>query len=165
MALIENKVSSAIGVQDVWTNKIINYPISSALTNVGKSIGSNNYNFEEEQLLGGDRIITRWYDNNCYRETIEFRTESINNQYYFIEYYEYDLRPDKTLDVEVSGETLTFDLHKTGKLEERLGSQQKYELYQRDKNRNDFLISTREVLQRDIVNNRIRIIEVVNNAQ
>ena len=163
MALIENKVSSAIGVQDVQTNKIINYPTSSALTNVGKSIGSNNYNFEEEQLLGGDRIITRQYDNDCYRETIEFRTESINNQYYFIEYYEYDLRPDKTLDAKVSGEILTFDLHKTGEIE-RPGSQ-KYELYQRDKNGNSSLISTREVNRYNENNGRIKIIETITNAQ
>lgn len=164
MALIENKVSSAIGVQDVWTNKIINYPTSSALTNVGKSIGSNNYNFEEEQLLGSDRIITRQYDNNCYRETIEFRTESINNQYYFIEYYEYDTRPDKTLDARVSGETLTFDLHKTGNEVEKSGCSQKYELKQRDKNGNPSLISTREV-NRYNENGRIKIIETITNAQ
>ena len=164
MALIENKVSSAIEVQDVWTNKMIKYPTSSALTNVGKSIGSSNYNFEEEQLLGGDRIITRQYDNNYYRETIEFRTESINNQYYFIEYYEYDTRPDKTLDASVSGETLTFDLHKIGNEAEKSGCSQKYELYQKDKNENPSLISTREV-NRYNENGRVKIVETITNAQ
>lgn len=171
MALIENNVVSKIGIPDFNTSRFKNHPAGAALTNIAQSIRSSNYNFEEEQLLGCDRIVTRQYDNSqtpCYRETIEFRPETVNNKYYYIEYFEYDLRPDSpNMDVKVINNKLSFNLH--NKINETFNEEhivQIYKLYQKvDSNTNEF-ISKRTVTHTTITENGMvkpMVIEEVSN--
>lgn len=158
------KVTPIIGIQDIKTNRFINHPVGCRLADVGSNIRSNNFNFEEEQLLGNDRIITRQYENDCYRETIEFRTKQITNQFYYIEYYEYDLRPDsKDFDITLRGHALDIDLYNKNNetfVHPAEGQEpalvQKYKLYQKDANGKDELISIREVRKDVITENDIR---------
>ena len=155
------KVTPIIGIQDIKTNRFISHPIGCRLADVGSNIRSNNFNFEEEWLLGNDRIITRQYDNveHCYRETIEFRTETVTNQFYYIEYYEYDLRPDsKDFDITLRGHALDIDLYNkdNGTFTHPATLVQRYKLYQKNANNTVELISTREVSKDIITENNIR---------
>ena len=158
------KVTSTIGIQDIKTNIMTKCGAGARLADIAQSIRSNNYNFEEEQLLGCDRIITRQYENDCYRETIEFRTENVNSQYYFLEYYEYDTRPDTPdFDTTIDNKILHIDLYNkdndtfpqvtrsaaTRKLV------QEYRLYQMNAQHSPEPISTREIIKDYILENGI----------
>ena len=109
-----------------------------------------NYNFEEEFLLGDNKITIRQHDSiaHCYRERIEFRQESQQNEYYQIDYYETDMQPDD-YDMTVSGHKLTINLH--NKMDNFFNSKdnQRHEsttrLYYKDKNGEDTLISEKRI--------------------
>lgn len=170
--MVQIKVTPTIGIQDIRTNRFIKHPVGCRLADVAQNIRSNNYNFEEEQLLGNDRIITRQYENNCYREKIEFRTEDVTDKYYYIDYYEYDLRPD-ALDFDTTirdDHIIHFDLYNKNNetFSQAINNEepvfiQKYELYQKNGNNNE-LISIREVKKDILIENNIskpRIIEKI----
>lgn len=147
------EVVSKIGIQDIPSNIVIDYGAGARLADVAQSIRSNNYNFEEEQLLGCDRIITRQYDNNCYREKIEFRTKNVSNKYYYLDYYEYDTRPDAPdFDAIVNGNKLCINLYNKNndtfpQVASSRRTTQVYKLYWKNAQNSDELISTREIIK------------------
>lgn len=177
--MVQIKVTPTIGIQDIRTNRFIKHPVGCRLADVAQNIRSNNYNFEEEWLLGNDRIITRQYDNDnhCYREKIEFRTENVTNKYYYIDYYEYDLRPD-ALDFDTTirdDHIIHFDLYNkdnstfpqtTESDVEPVAVVQEYKLYQWNDGESE-PISVREVKKTIVNENGIikpKIIEKITHA-
>ena len=112
-----------------------------ALRYVGALPAAGNHNFEEEFLLGENKIIYRQYENNCYRETTEFRTDGQDYNYYYLEYYEYDTTPDE-YDVYIDpndANKLIIDLHK----KEDTSFNSKTELQWKPKYGNPELVSTK----------------------
>ena len=113
-----------------------------------------NYNFEEEYLLGDNKITTRQYDeiNKRYRERIEFRQESQDSDYYWIDYSEEDIQPDEyDIFYYTDGNKLVIDLH--NKMSNMIVSKDEKEkssasLYYRDSDGNDTLISEKTVARR-----------------
>lgn len=91
-------------------------PLGPDLRYIGKlPILNKINNFEEEYLLKGDKIVNRQYGMDedsipCYRETIEYRTKNDSKNYYELQYYEYDLRPENQ-DVTVIGNIMKINLH------------------------------------------------------
>ena len=113
-----------------------------------------NYNFEEEYLLGDNKITTRQYDevNKRYRERIEFKQESQDGDYYWIDYSEEDIQPDEyDIFYYTNGNKLVIDLH--NKMSNMIVSKDEKEkssasLYYRDSDGNDTLISEKTVARR-----------------
>lgn len=113
-----------------------------------------NYNFEEEYLLGDNKITTRQYDetDKRYRERIEFRQESQDGDYYWIDYSEKDIQPDEyDIYYYTNGNRLVIDLH--NKMSNMMVSKNQREkssasLYYRDSDGNDTLISEKRVVRR-----------------
>lgn len=91
-------------------------PLGPDLRYIGKlPILNKINNFEEEYLLKGDKIVNRWYGMDedsipCYRETIEYRTKNDSKNYYELQYYEYDLRPENQ-DVTVVNDVMKINVH------------------------------------------------------
>ena len=90
-------------------------PVGPDLRYIGKLPGTNNNNFEEEYILGEDKQITRSYTVDgkgvpCYKEVIEYRNKNILYNYYELEYFEYDMRPQRQ-DITVDGDKMTINLH------------------------------------------------------
>lgn len=148
------KVTSQIDIPDIDNNsRLMRLPAGARLADIAGSIKSGNYNFEEEQLLGCDRIVKRWYENDCYREQIDFRKENVTNNYYFLEYYEYDTRPDAPdFDATVDGSKLTLDVYNKDnetfpQTVDQRRTTQVYKLYQKNAQGSNELISTREVIK------------------
>lgn len=84
-----------------------------ALRHVGAIPAAQNHNFEEEYLLGEDKVTYRQYENDCYRERIEFHPMGLGGNYYYLDYYEYDTTPDE-YDVYIDpndANKLIIDLH------------------------------------------------------
>lgn len=148
--MITSDVISQLDLLNI-DNKLERCLIGPEQRYISSLLNSGANNLEENLKIGQNEIITRWYgsDNNnedCYRETIEFRNESISNKYYYIEYYEYDTQPVDTLDGKVSSTILSLDAHNEYNnypMRERLI--QKYELYFKDENNNSELISTKTI--------------------
>lgn len=113
-----------------------------------------NYNFEEEYLLGDNKITTRQYDevNKKYRERIEFRQESQDGDYYWIDYFEKDIQPDEyDISYYTESNRLVINLH--NKMNNMIVSQNYKEkssanLYYRDSDGNDTLISEKSIGRR-----------------
>ena len=130
-------------------------PVGPDLRYVGKLPTSHNHNFEEEYLLGEDKRIKRWYgvdsDNQpCYRE--EIRYGSAEDGYYWLDYFEYDMRP-MNQDVTYNNEVLTIDVHSKFNLPNVNGTVlRKYNLYWH-KNGQDELFSSKIVESRFIQDN------------
>jgi hypothetical protein len=92
----------------------------------------------------------------CYRETIEYRTKNDSKNYYELQYYEYDLRPENQ-DVTVIGNIMKINLHtKLENLPITSGIiRRRYDLYfVKDSN-------TKELFSSKIVESRV--IEVSDN--
>ena len=168
------KVAPLMSIPNLKTERQDKHPTYSPLTNVASNIRSNNYNFEEEWLLGGDRIITRQYENDRYRERIEFRTTSITTNYYSIEYYEYDTRPDTPdFDATTRNKTLVIDLYnKDGDTFPAYGSEpnivQVYDLYQNKNSSSKDFISRRTVKKNTIYEDgqyKTKVTEVLGHEQ
>ena len=70
---------------------------------------SNNNNLEEQLLLGVDRIVKFWYDdeNHVDRRRIEYRRSTDTVGYYILDIYQYKVI-DNTADVYVTGDDITF---------------------------------------------------------
>ena len=118
------------------------------------SIG--NYNFEEEYLLGDNKITIRQYDSTThrYRERIEFRQESQQTNYYQIDYYETDIQPDD-YDMTVNNNILTINLHnKMNNFSNTKGMhpESASRLYYRDSEGNDTYISEKIITKNVWVN-------------
>lgn len=84
---------------------------------VGALPTSNNYNFEEEILLGEDKIIEKEYDfydteesKTCYHEIRYYTNYPSIYGYYYLEYFEYDTRVNPDYDYRVDGTKLIIDL-------------------------------------------------------
>ena len=142
-------------------------PTSSELYNAdGTSREVGNYNFEEEYLLGDNKITVRQYDSNNrqYRERIEYRRENQENDYYFIEYYETDMRPDTYCDVTRNGDMLVIDMHKKSTFirNESKSLDTTIELYYKDTENIVTLISTKKI-ERQLNNNRGFVYETITN--
>lgn len=168
------KIAPQMSIPNLETGWQDKRPTYSPLTNVASNIRSNNYNFEEEWLLGGDRIITRQYENNFYRERIEFRTTSVTTNYYSIEYYEYDTRPDAPdFDAVRKNKTLVIDLYnKDGDTFPAYGSEpnivQVYDLYQNKNSSSKDFISRRTVKKNTIYENgqyKTKVTEILSHEQ
>ena len=92
-------------------------PFGPELKYVGALPTSNNYNFEEEILLGEDKIIEKKYNfvdseesKTCYHETRYYTNNISNYGYYYLEYFEYDTRTNPGYDYRVKGTKLIIDL-------------------------------------------------------
>lgn len=122
-----------------------------ALRYVGALPAAENHNFEEEYLLGEAKITTRQYENDCYRERIEFRTMGSASNFYCLDYYEYDTTPDE-YDVHIDSNdasNLIIDLHN-----KKTSFKSKTELQWVPRYGNPELIST-----------KMRTVEVENNDE
>lgn len=142
-------------------------PTSSELYNAdGTSREVGNYNFEEEYLLGDNKITVRQYDSNNrqYRERIEYRRENQENDYYFIEYYETDMRPDIYCDITRSKDTLVIDMHKKSTFIERENRKldTTIELYYKDAKNIVTHISTKKI-ERQFNKERGFVYETITN--
>ena len=123
----------------------IEYNVGPEQRYISSLLNSGTNNLEENLKIGQNEIITKWYESNCYREKIEYRTDSITNNYYYIEYYEYNTQPIDILDGRVSGQKLTLDAHND--MDNYTNTKvliQRYELYFRHTNSSE-LISTKRV--------------------
>ena len=137
---------------------------SSELYNAdGSSKEVGNYNFEEEYLLGDNKVTVRQYDadKNQYRERIEYRREFQENGYYYVEYYETDMRPDDYCDVTRSGNMITIDLHIKSDYKTEQKVDTTIELYYKDKEGFSSLISTKTISRKINNNFRDSIIETI----
>ena len=114
-----------------------------------------NYNFEEEYLLGDNKITIRWLDeeNNYYRERIEYRQEDQTGEYYWIDYFETDVQPDDyDITYDKPNKKLIINLH--NKKDNFTTSSQNYtidsvsDLYYKDKDGNDIFISSKRIEKR-----------------
>lgn len=123
---------------------------------VGALPTSNNYNFEEEILLGEDKIIEKEYNfydteesKTCYHETRYYTSNSNNYDYYYLEYFEYDTRVNPDYDYRVVGSKLIIDLdYSDYGMASFQGLAKKFKLYYRKKTSNgyeDILISTKKL--------------------
>lgn len=133
---------------DNGTTKTRNGP---ALRYVGAIPATENHNFEEEYLLGEAKITTRQYENDCYRERIEFRPMGVLANFYYLDYYEYDTTPDE-YDVYIDpndANKLIIDLHN-----KKTSFNSKTELQQVDKQLTPKLVST-----------KTRTVEIENNDE
>jgi hypothetical protein len=92
---------------DHCVTKLRNGP---ALRHVGALPASNNHNFEEEFLLGEDKITVRWYEGGWYWERTEYRKKEQTSDYYYTVYIEYDTQPDE-YDVTVEDNKMIINLH------------------------------------------------------
>lgn len=142
-------------------------PVGPDLRYVGKLPTSYNHNFEEEYLLGEDKKIKRWYgvdsDNQpCYRE--EIRYGSAEDGYYWLDYFEYDMRP-MNQDATYNNEVLTIDVHSKFNLPITEGIiLRKYNLYYH-KNGQDELFSNKIVKSKIVQDNNSRKwIEIINHT-
>lgn len=147
-------------------SKII--PVGPDLRYIGKLPTSHNHNFEEEYLLGEDKRIKRWYgvDSNnqpCYRE--EIRYGSAEDGYYWLDYFEYDMRP-MNQDVTYNNEVLTIDVHSKFNLPITEGIVlRKYNLYWH-KNNQDELFSSKIVKSKTVQDsNSKKWIEIINHTE
>ena len=86
------------------------YPIGADQKHIFPLTGTNNSNLLEQLLIGSDRIVKSQYDetNSIYRETIEFRSEDINNEYYYLERYSY-YSPSNGMSAYVQGNRINFE--------------------------------------------------------
>jgi len=102
--MITSDVISQLDLLNI-DNKLERYLIGPDQKYIGSLLNSGTNNLEENLKIGQNEIITRWYESNCYRETIEFRSEDITENYYYIEYYEYNTLPIDILDGKVIEKT------------------------------------------------------------
>lgn len=156
--LIEDKVIYAASQKSSETQfprEIM--PFGPELKYVGALPTSNNYNFEEEILLGEDKIIEKqndYYDSEesktCYRETRYYTNDKNNYGYYYLQYFEYDTRTTPDYDYRVDGHTLIIDLdYRDYDISEFNGLVKKFKLYYRkakpEGGYEDTLISTKKL--------------------
>lgn len=161
--MIDNEVISSL--QDRGTKYI---PIGPDLRYISKLPGCGNNNFEEEYILGEDRQITRAYtvddDNNpCYKEVIKYKNANTNSNYYELECFEYDLRPQRQ-DVIVDNDKMIINLHsRLENLPQTAGTVlKKYNLYQHPTNGERELVSQKVVESRFLQdNNKRKQIEII----
>lgn len=126
-------------------NKLTECLIGPEQRYISSLLNSGVNNLEENLKLGQNEIITRWYDLNCYRETIEFRDENISDNYYFIEYYEYNTLPTGTLDGKVGIKKLILNTHNRYDNYDRSEIIQKYKLYFKNSSSSE-LISVKQIV-------------------
>lgn len=121
-------------------------PTSSEIYNAdGSSKKIGNYNFEEEYLLGDNKVTLKQYEDGYYRERIEFRRENQSTDYYFIEYYEKDTSPDE-YDMTLEGRKLVINLHnKIDNLQSSYSLDSKSMLYYKQKDGSDVFISEKKI--------------------
>lgn len=137
-----------LGVDNNYTRRLI----GPEQKYIGSLLNSGVNNLEENLKIGQNEIITREYcsDNNenYYKELIEFRSESITDKYYYIEYYEYNTEPTGIVDGRVAGTKLTLDAHNDiGNYSSQSVIIQKYKLYFKNGN-NSELISVKTISRR-----------------
>lgn len=124
-----------------------------------------NYNFEEEYLLGDNKITVRWYDNvnHCYRERIEFKQEEQQNDYYQIDYFETDIQPDDyDFTYDHANRKLTINLHnKMDNFNDTISIDSRADLWYKDKNGEDTFISSK-IIKKRINNNNGEIKETIS---
>ena len=161
--MIDNEVISSL--QDRGSKYI---PIGPDLRYISKLPGCGNNNFEEEYILGEDKQITRAYtvddDNNpCYKEVIEYKSANTNSNYYELECFEYDLRPQRQ-DVTVDNDKMIINLHsRLENLPQAAGTVlKKYNLYWHPASGERELVSQKVVESRFLLdNNKRRWIEII----
>ena len=157
--LIYNKAIYAASKKDQSQSPREIMPMGPELKYVGALPTSNNYNFEEEILLGEDKIIEKqngYHDpemslQECYHEVRYYTNNKNNYGYYYLEYFEYDTRANENYDYRVNGNKLIIDLDNSGY--ESVGGNsllaKKFKLYYRKANPEmqseyeDILISTK----------------------
>ena len=85
------------------------FQIGPDLQFVGALPTSNNNNLEEQLLLGVDRIVRFWYDdeNHVDRRRIEYRKSTDLHDYYVLDIYLYKTFTDEN-DVYVDDDDITF---------------------------------------------------------
>lgn len=149
--MVNNRVISELRGSIVGKNKSDQAPLGPDLRYLGRLPGTNNNNFEEEYLLGEDKQVTRSYTVDgkgtpCYKEVIEYRSLNALYNYYELECFEYDMRPQRQ-DVTVDGDKMTINLH--SKLENFLEEDgvilRKYNLWQHPQTGGRELISVKTV--------------------
>lgn len=116
--MAENKVIYAVSKKDSETQSPREIEaMGPELKYVGALPTSNNYNFEEEILLGEDKIIEKennYYDpdtlKRCYHEKRYYTNIKSNLGYYYLEYFEYDTRANEDYDYRTRNSALVIDL-------------------------------------------------------
>lgn len=122
---------------------------------IGALRKSNNNNIEEQLLLGVDRIITSWNEDNVKREHIEFRDNEDPNEtgYYILDSYIYGETSEagNISDAIIEGNALIFNADAVQLNDNILEDLRNDGFMTIDDDENSLLLSSTFILRRDML--------------
>jgi hypothetical protein len=122
---------------------------------IGALRKSNNNNIEEQLLLGVDRIITSWNEDNVKREHIEFRDNENPNEtgYYILDSYIYGETSEagNISDAIIEGNALIFNAGAVRLNDNILEDLRNDGFMTIDDDENSLLLSSTFILRRDML--------------
>lgn len=122
---------------------------------IGALRKSNNNNIEEQLLLGVDRIITSWNEDNVKREHIEFRDNEDPNEtgYYILDSYIYGetSEAENISDAIIEGNALIFNADAVQLNNNILEDLRNDGFMTIDDDENSLLLSSTFILRRDML--------------
>lgn len=122
---------------------------------IGALRKSNNNNIEEQLLLGVDRIITSWNEDNVTREHIEFRDNEDPNEtgYYILDSYIYGETSEagNISDAIIEGNALIFNADAVQLNDNILEDLRNDGFMTIDDDENSLLLSSTFILRRDML--------------